>query len=441
MRGSSAIVVIALLVASCSESIRTVELEPEANATTAGVSVPTLNSATNTPPTLTGDCATGGRAWSDLDSTKLLTIADEPFLIRAAAYPTPEYEARLWSQWGQGIVLDDGRFLSAVGDHEGRDGNSYFYVYDPQTNRLRMISDVLSLTDHESGDWGYGKVHAQMVAGPCGDVFVTSYWGTRSDLVFGPTYDGDILMRLDPESETIASLDTMIPGFGVPSLAISQDGRFLFAEGAEPDTDQGVFVARDLISGEEIFRDTDPGHTGFRALLVDDQGRAYYSISAGQLKRFDPISGQAEELTDRMPGEFLRAVTRPDDNGLVVAVTQDEPMFFTLDSQGSIEALGEAPGYTTSLARDGDLIYFIPDAHGSAWESGAPLMTLDLATGQQSVLVELNDLAEQSLGLRLGGTYNIAIDEVNGRLFIGLNAGPPDSDSTFGTVVLMVIDL
>ena len=72
-----------------------------------------------------------------------------------------------------------------------------------------MISDVLSLTDHGSGDWGYGKVHAQMVAGPCGDVFVTSYWGTRSDLVFGPTYDGDILMRLDPESETIASLDTL----------------------------------------------------------------------------------------------------------------------------------------------------------------------------------------------------------------------------------------
>ena len=32
-----------------------------------------------------------------------------------------------WSQWGQGVVLDDGRFISAVGDHRGRDGNAYVY--------------------------------------------------------------------------------------------------------------------------------------------------------------------------------------------------------------------------------------------------------------------------------------------------------------------------
>lgn len=441
MRGLSLILTVGIVVASCSEAVETAEPALVTSTTEATGSTQASPESTTTSPTASGDCPVDGRAWSNGESTELLTIADEPYLVRAAVYPTPSYDARLWSQWGQGIVLEDGRFLSALGDHEGRDGNSFFYVYDPQTNRLRMISDVLSLQEHQSGDWGYGKVHAQMVVGPCGDIFVTSYWGTRSDLEFGPTYDGDILIRLDPQSETIASLDTMISGFGVPSLAVTQDGRFLFAEGAEPETDHGVFVARDLTTGEEVFRDEDPTHTGFRALLVDREGRAYYSIGAGRLKRYDPISGEAEELTDRMPGEFLRAVTAPDDNGLVVAVTQDEPEFFTLDSQGSIETLGKAPGYTTSLARDGDLVYFIPDAHGSAWESGTPLMTLDLATGRQSVLVELNELAEQSLGLRLGGTYNIAVNRDSKRLFIGLNAGPLGSDSTFGSVVLMVIDL
>jgi hypothetical protein len=338
-------------------------------------------------------------------------------------------------------VLADGRFLSALGDHMGKDGNSFFYVYDPSTNTLRLISDVLSLTDHRSGDWGYGKIHAQMVLGACGDVYVTSYWGTRSGLEFGGSYSGDILMRIDPQSETITNLNTLVSGHGIPSLAISPDGGALFAEGADPATDQGVFIARDMESGAEIFRDNDSAHTGFRAMAVDTEGRAYYSIGDGRLRRYDPVSGEVADLTDRMPGEFLRAATPPDATGTIVAVTQDEPTFFTLDTEGTITSLSRAPGYTTSLARDGNLVYFIPDAHGGAWESGTPVMVLNAATGTQTVLVELNDLAERELGLRLGGTYNIAIDSQAARLFIGLNAAPPDSGSTFGTVVLVVIDL
>jgi hypothetical protein len=374
-------------------------------------------------------------------TAEMSTLAEQPYRILATVYPTPDYDARLWSQWGQGIVLPDGRFLSAIGDHEGRDGNSYFYIYDPQTQEITMISDVLSLTDHLEGDWGFGKVHAQMVSGPCGDVYVTSYWGTRSGLEFGPSYTGDILIRIDQQSETIENLGTLIPGYGVPSLAISPDGGILFAEGADPPGDGGVFVARDLKTGEEIFRDEDSEHTGFRALAVDMEGRAYYSMGAGRLRRYDPTSGEVTEIADPMPGEFLRAATAPDENGTILAVTQDEPTFFTLDANGRPAQLGPAPGYTTSLARDGDLVYFIPDAHGGAWESGTPVMVLDVATGEQRVLVRLNDLAEQELGLRLGGTYNIAVDPERRRLFIGLNAAPPDSGSTFGSVVLIAVDL
>ena len=429
------------------------EPSPSTTTSTGSESSPTtvLESSptpTTTPPVATrptvvapGDCPADGRLWSNAESTELAVLADQPLRIRASVYPTPSYDARLWSQWGQGVVLDDGRFLSALGDHMGKDGNSFFYVYDPNTNTLRLISDVLSLTDHQSGDWGYGKVHAQMVLGACGDVYVTSYWGTRSGLEFGGSYSGDILMRIDPQSETITNLNTLVSGHGVPSLAISPDGGDLFAEGADPTTDQGVFIARDMESGAEIFRDNDSAHTGFRAMAVDTEGRAYYSIGEGRLRRYDPVSGEVADLADRMPGEFLRAATPPDETGTIVAVTQDEPTFFTLDTDGTITSLSRAPGYTTSLARNGNLVYFIPDAHGGAWESGTPVMVLDVATGKQTVLVELNDLAERELGLRLGGTYNIAIDSQAGRLFIGLNAAPPDSGSTFGAVVLVVIDL
>jgi len=370
--------------------------------------------------------------------TKAIDLSDR---VSAAVYPTPSYDARLWSQWGQGIVLHDGRFLSAVGDHEGRDGNSYFYVFDPQTDELTLVSDVLSLTNHQLGDWGYGKVHAQMVNGPCGDVLVTSYWGTRQKLEFGPTYDGDILISIDPISETITSLGTLVPRHGVPSLGASPDGRTLFATGPDPATGNGLFVAVDLGTGEEIFRDSDTSQVGFRSIAVDAEGRAYYSVGSRHLRRFDPSTGETVDLVDQMPGEFLRAATPPDPAGTIVGATQDPPAFFALKADGSIKSLGDAPGYTTSLARVGDLVYFVPNAHGTAWESGTPIMVLNVATGEQTVLLELNALAERRLGLRLGGTYNIAVDPNAQKLFIGMNASPPDSGSSFGSVVLIVVDL
>ena len=61
-----------------------------------------------------------------------------------AVYPLPDYEGRLWSQWGQGVVLEDGRILSAVGDHDGTGGNSFFYELDPASGRLTLVGDVLS---------------------------------------------------------------------------------------------------------------------------------------------------------------------------------------------------------------------------------------------------------------------------------------------------------
>lgn len=449
--GFQATLVVTLLVAACSGASNDFSSMPSELPTIGQGShpstTPTSGSSTETSPAVPSSavvrpgCDGEGAAWSSGPLARPTVLAEEPFLIRATIYPTPSYDANLWSQWGQGIVLSDGRFLSAIGDHEGRDGNSYFYIYDPGDESLRLISDVLSLTDHQSGDWGFGKVHAPMVMGPCDDVYVTSYWGTRSGLEFGESYDGDVLIRIDPRHETIASLGTFASELGVPSLAASPDRTLLFAEAADPFDDGGAFIAWDFTGNAEVFRDDDPAHTGFRAMAVDSEGGVYYSIGDGRLRHFTPSTGTATDVPGRMPGGFLRAATAPDEHGVIVAVTQNDPHFFTLDADGEIQSLSSAPGYTTTLARHGDLVYFVPGAHGDAWESGAPLTVLDASTGEQSVLIKLNDLSERTLGLRLGGTYNLAIDAAAERLFIGFNAGPADGDSTFGTVVLVVVDL
>ena len=62
--------------------------------------------------------------------------------VSAAVYALPEGEGNPWSQWGQGVVLPDGRFVSALGDHLGRDGNSWFYEFDPTTNLLTRTAEV-----------------------------------------------------------------------------------------------------------------------------------------------------------------------------------------------------------------------------------------------------------------------------------------------------------
>ncbi len=186
-----------------------------------------------------GDCPEPGdaaRPWEDGPSVELVTLADGAAgpRVRAAVYPRPDYEGNPWSQWGQGIVLADGRFLSAIGDHIGRDGNSFLYELDPADGRLTRIGDIASLVGHRPGDWGYGKVHAQMVAGPCGEVYAASYWGTRNDLAVGGSYEGDVLLRLDPQLRTSESLGPILEGHGAPSMAGWADGGLLYAEAADP---------------------------------------------------------------------------------------------------------------------------------------------------------------------------------------------------------------
>ena len=360
-------------------------------------------------------------------------------------YPHPEYEGNPWSQWGQGLVLEDGRFLSAIGDHLGVDGNSYLYEYSPDRGTLTLLSDVLSLTGHTPGAWGFGKVHGQMVAGPCGHVYLATYWGTREGLTFGPSYQGDRLFLLDPTENTVVDLGTPVPEHGLPSLTGWAPGGLVYGEAPDPrfETDQGAFFVYDAQRRETVFLDDDPAHVGFRNVAVDAQGRAYYSVGAGGLRVYDPTTGETRDLPDRMPGAWLRASTRPAADGTVYGVTTQPDVFFAIEPSGELRTIGPARGYTASIALDpdGEHILYIPGAHGDSWEQGTPLVSLDPESGGEEVLVELNDAAEAVLGLRLGGTYNLAVDPSRRIAYVGMNAGAATSGDSFGEVVLLVIHL
>jgi len=369
----------------------------------------------------------------------------EDLRVEAVVHPRPEDGGEPWSQWGQGIVLADGRFLSAAGDHRGEDGNSYLYVYDPERGRLTQFADVLSNVEHEPGDWGYGKIHAQMVGDPCEEIFVTTYWGTRRDIEFGGTYSGDVLLRLDPTTLEIDPLGVPVEHHGVPSLASDPETGVIYGEATDPlsstDDDAGAFFAYDPADGEVITRLDDDRLSGFRNIMVAADGRVFLAGPGDQLLVFEPGTEQLTVHDERLPGDMLRASTSPGPDGSVYGVTDEPPRFFALRPDGSIDDLGEARGYTTSMALhpDGERFFSVPEAHGDAFREGAPVIEVDTASGDQRVVAELNPLVDEEFGLTLGGSYNVAVDPSGERLFVGFNAGST-RDDPWGEVVLVALE-
>ena len=338
----------------------------------------------------------------------------------------------------------DGRFFSALGDHQGADGNSFIYEYDPSTMTLTRVVDVLSAVEHEPGAWGFGKIHAQMVAGACDQIYVATYWGTRRGITFTNGYEGDVLLRLDPSQRMTEEVGVILPEHGVASMAASPDGELIYAEAADPFGQKvGSFVALDPATGEVVFSDDDAAHGGYRSIAVAADGSAYITWNDSGLARYDPETNSLEDTGISMPGALLRAATVPDAEGRIYAVSRDPAIFFAIEPDGRITELGPAAGYTASmaLAPDGDHFYYVPDAHGGAWESGTPLIAVDTATGKSTVVVELNPMVEAEFGLRAGGTYNVVVSDDGSTVFVALNAGDPTTRDTFGEIVLAVVTL
>lgn len=400
---------------------------------------PVLN--TDTPLLETGQVVA-----PELDgpTSELVTLADEPY-IGAAVYPRPDYEANPWSQWGQGITLADGRVITAMGDHLGLDGNSYLFVYDPDDGTLTRFADVLGALDHESGSWGYGKVHGQMVDGGDGGIYFSTYWGSRRGLSFDGSYEGDVLFRLDAESLDLQPVVVPVPGFGIPSLAGDGLGH-IYGEAVDPFLDRasypgGGFFVYDVASGEVTTFQADPAHSGFRNVMVDQDGTAFYATDDGGLFTYDPLS-EAISTSGIQLADRLRASTAPASDGTIYGVT-DRPSFelFALGPDGQLDALGSTPLYTTSLALlpDESGFLYVPGAHGQASRVGAPLIAVDPGSGEQTTLVELTDLIREEFGLVLGGTYSLTVDRDRGLAHIGFNAGT--ADEPWGEVVFVVVEL
>jgi hypothetical protein len=153
------------------------ESSASSSAEDATTSLETATPGTTGAP-VSADCAAlpAGEPFVDGETVQLADLGEAGGVrVEGALYPRPDYPGNPWSQWGQGWALPDGRFYSGLGDHQGADGNSFLYEYDPASGSLTMIGDLLSYVDHQPGSWGYGKIHGQMVGGACGEIYLSNY--------------------------------------------------------------------------------------------------------------------------------------------------------------------------------------------------------------------------------------------------------------------------
>ena len=149
--------------------------------------------------------------------------------------------------------------------------------------------DVLSLTDHEPGEWGFGKIHGQLVAAGCEEVVFSTYWGSREGLEYTDTYTGDFLASWNTTDHTLEVIGVPVPGHGVPSLAGDAARGLVYGEAADPflEGNQGVFFAYDL-NRRELLTVDDSSHVGFRSLLVDNAGNVMFAAGESELTVYDP---------------------------------------------------------------------------------------------------------------------------------------------------------
>lgn len=423
---------------------------PDTSTTTVGTTTTTSTEPEAIPTTTTArtDCdIPDGEDFIRSESVELTHLGEvDGVQVSAALYPHPDYEGNPWSQWGQGVVIEDGRYYSAIGDHHQIDGNSFVYEYDPASNTLTTIGDILSYIDQVPGTAGHGKIHSQMVPGPCGEIYFSTYWGSSRAVEFEGNYTGEVLFRLDPFGETLQPLDVPVEFHGQASMGSAPEFGVVYGEAVDPilrdEREQGPFFAYDVVAEEVVFSGPDQPHVGYRSILVDADGVGYWSIGDGELQTFDPETGDSVLHDERLPGDWLRAATDPGPDGTVYGVTREPDRFFAMNQDGSIEALGDALGYTASMALspDGSRFYYMPGAHGNSSDWDSPLVAVDTSTGEETIVAELYEIVEESLGYRVGGTYNIAVSPDGSTVYMGVNVGEAGTDESFGEVVLLVLE-
>jgi hypothetical protein len=379
-------------------------------------------------------------------TTTLSSVTSGEFRIEWARYPLPYPDARQWAIWGKGLLAANGRHYSAVGDGDSagddtpRDGNTVLYEYDLILGRLRAVGDVLTASgNHVPGENGYAKIQATISEGPCGLLYMHSYWGSPRFVTYTGNYQGDLLLRYNPWTKTFESLGTKIPRMGVPAIALYRAGGLIHGTASTPtDPRETIFWSYAVATDSVIFQSPRRQATD-KDVAMDREGRAYYSGTGAELMRYDPATASESTIASFAGGGTLRASTRVASDGSLLLVTVEPNEVYRLEPDtAALTLLATLPRQAADIDLDPSqrVAYFVPV--GLDGRPAFELYEINRSTGSIRMLVDLGSALATAVPSPPRGSYSINASADGRTLYLAANSGEPDG---FGVPVFIAVHL
>jgi len=243
---------------------------------------------------------------------------------------------------------------------------------------------------------------------------------------------GGQLYQFDPETAKTTVLATLPPK-RCSATSLYDEKRNIWWCNLEAGAGDALF-GRNLASGKVVYQGKD-GEVGFnRNFALANDGSIYFNGADGKLMQLAPSADRPRETGVVFPDSpGMRASTRSTKDGVIFGTTHKTNQLFRYRTKtNTLDLLGPTWGqgqYTTVivLSPDEKFLYYLPGAHGKAWQFGTPVVQYEIATGTRKVLAFLAPAFESHYDYVPGGTYGIKLNRAGDTLYVNFNGHAADA--------------
>lgn len=350
--------------------------------------------------------------------------------------PNPALNGTGWSAWGDIGVGSNGVVYSGTGDHGNNETGAYCFVYawDPAAKELKQILDVNRVSKHQPGDVYWSKVHAGILEGADGMIYVITTLndgGTAFEHKWTANVPGSPIFRYDPGTGK-TDLAGHLPAQCTATTLMDKQRNILYMMLEGKFAKAVALAAFDLTSRQFVYTSPYDAVTQDRNMALAKNGCVYFNGKGG-LWKYDPA--KKEIKATRMVfagGACMRSSAAESPDGWIYGSTfggdktVQQSIFRFSPASEKLEMLGPDfldGDYTTvcALSSDGQYLYFLPGAHGSSLKIGTPVVQYNVKTGKRKVLAFLQDAVLGKTGYVPCGTYGVKLSADNATLYVNLN--------------------
>jgi hypothetical protein len=342
-------------------------------------------------------------------------------ILESRSFPNNLKEDGFWAAFHAGR---DGKVYIGLNTEGG--GSAQFYIYDPQTDRIRHRADMSEfLGEMGKGIRTHAKIHTKFVEDNEGRIyFATGNMGAGPSEVDPRSWAGGHWCCYNPRTDTLEDLGLVLPYNGIYGLTIDPVRMKLYGMSTH-----GHFLIFDLATRttEDRGRVNYHPRSVARTLVIDDEGNVFGTYLPDRIFKYDVKVERLLDLSIQIPSDsdifprthsiykrYMRAGVWDDVNKKIYGVEGGTSWLFEYDpkagKEGQVRKLAQLlpenepdllrrAHYATlsfTLGKDRKIYYLpigppeSPEDNRSvdfyAWAGQAHLITYNLQTGQKQDL-------------------------------------------------------